>query len=313
MSIKHSTSRTRTSLAIPVIAAALFALTACSSPSSSPSTTTASSSHGSKAVFDKSAAALLPASTKKSKTLVAVTNAGYPPYEFYASDNKTILGRDVDFAQAIGKVLGIKVKLQNVSFEAIIPGIQAGRYQIAISGLTVTAERKKVADFVAYDASGDNIAVPPGNPKKLEMSKFETLCGKTIGTGTGSSMALVDLPAISKQCTDAGKPAIKQQNFAGVADHLALASGRLDAIMDDGPNLAYLAKNSKGAFDLGPGPDILQQSSGIALAKDSNLTPAISAAVKELLGKQKSVIEAINVKWGIPAKHLLPVDEVDVK
>lgn len=311
--MKRSSFRTRSLLAIPVIAATVIALAACSSTSSSTPKSTASASGGATAALDKSAAALLPASIKKSKTLVAVTNAGYPPYEMYASDNKTIIGRDVDFAQAIGQVLGIKVELQNVSFEAIVPGIQAGRYQIAISGLTVTDARKQVADFVAYNASGDNLAVPPGNPKKLEVSKFETLCGNTIGVSTGSSFALVDLPALSKQCTDAGKPAIVQKQFAGDSDRLALSSGRVDAILDDGISLAYSAKQSNGAYELGPGADIVQATSGIALQKNSDLTPAISAAVKDLLSTQKSVTEAINVKWGIPPKNLLPASLVDVK
>jgi polar amino acid transport system substrate-binding protein len=309
--MKRSAARTRSLLLVPLIAATVFALAACS-PTAADTPASNSSADGSKAVLDKSAAALLPSNIKTSKTLVAVTNAGYPPYEMYASDGKTIIGRDIDFAEAIGKVLGIKIQFQNVSFEAIVPGIQAGRYQIAISGLTVTPEREAVADFVAYNSSGDNLAVPPGNPKKLEVSKFQTLCGKTIGVSTGSSFALVDLPALSKRCTDAGKPAIVQKQFAGEGDRLALSSGRVDAILDDSISLAYSAKQSNGQYDLGPGPDIVQAISGIALEKNSKLTPAIQAAVKDLLSTQKSVTEAINVKWGIPAKNILPASKVDV-
>jgi len=311
--MNRSTFRKRSLLAIPLIAATAITLAACSTTSSTtPTSKSSASTDGSKAVFDKAAAALLPANIKKSKTLVAVTNAGYPPYEQYASDGKTIVGRDIDFAQAIGKVLGIKIEFQNVSFEAIVPGIQAGRYQIAISGLTVTPAREKVADFVAYNQSGDNIAVPPGNPQKLEVSKFATLCGKNIGVSTGSSFALVDLPALSTKCTDAGKPAIVIKQFSGDSDRLALSSGRVDAILDDGISLAYSAKESKGQYELGPGPDIVQATSGIALEKHSKLTPAIAAAVKDLLSSQKSVTEAINVKWGIPAGNILPASKVDV-
>lgn len=260
--------------------------------------------------LNEEARALLPADVLSSGTITAVTNAGFPPYEMYAADNKTIIGRDIDFADALGQVLGITIEFENVSFDAIIPGIDSQRYQLAISGLTVTPERLKAADFVTYSESGSNLAVAPGNPLQLKVSDPSTLCGHTIGVTKGSSDALVNLPALNEECTSAGKPAIESKEFPDEGSRLALSSGRVDAILDDALSLAYSAAESEGQYELAEGPDVAAAPSGIALTKGSPLTAAITAAVTDLVTEQKNVYEAINVRWGIPADHILSADQV---
>lgn len=302
-------------IASPLILSALL-LAGCSGTGSSGSSATSTApGTGAAAVpaaaLDNAAADLLPPDIKSAGKIVAVTNAGYPPYEMYDTDNTTIIGRDVDFAKALGEVLGVQIEFDNVSFDSIIPGIDAGRYQIAISGLTVTPDRLAAADFVSYSKSGSNIAVPAGNPKGLKVSDAMTLCGMTIGVTKGSSQALVDLPGLNQQCLDAGKAAITASEFADEGSRLALSSGRVDAILDDSLSLAYGAQQSDGAYELGPGADISAASSGIALEKGSDLTPAIAAAVKTLVSTQADIYKDINVKWGIPAENILSVDEVD--
>ncbi|MEY9853151.1 polar amino acid transport system substrate-binding protein [Leifsonia sp. EB41] len=307
-------SNVKVAIAVPLISLAALAFTGCSaadgakpSPSESKSVTVPS------AKLDKEAQALLPADVRAAGALTAVTNAGYPPYEMFASDNKTIIGRDIDFAKALSETLGVDIKFDNVSFDAIIPGINSGRYQLAISGLTVTPERLQAADFVTYSESGSNLAVAPGNPQHLKASDAKTLCGKTIGVTKGSSDALVNLPNLNKQCLAAGKKAIDAKEFPDEGSRLALSSGRVDAILDDALSLAYSAQKSNGQYELAAGPDIAPAASGIALVKDSPLTPAIAAAVKNMVTQQKAVYEAINEKWGVPADHILTADQVDNK
>ncbi|MCU1416147.1 MAG: glutamine-binding periplasmic protein [Schumannella sp.] len=308
-------SNVKVAIAVPLIGLAALAFTGCSAAdeAAKPSPSETKSVTVPTAKLDSEAQALLPADIKSAGTITAVTNAGYPPYEMFASDNKTIIGRDIDFGKALGEALGIDVKFENVSFDAIIPGIDSGRYQVAISGLTVTPERLQAADFVTYSESGSNLAVAPGNPIHLKASDAKTLCGKTIGVTKGSSDALVNLPKLNKECLDAGKKAIEAKEFPDEGSRLALSSGRVDGILDDALSLAYSAKKSNGQYELAAGPDIAPAASGIALVKNSPLTPAISAAVKNLVTNQKDVYEAINEKWGIPADHILSADQVDNK
>ncbi len=65
----------------------------------------------------------------------------YPPTSFLAEDNKTPVGYNVEIAQLLGKKMGLKVKIKNVSFDSVIPGIAAGRYDFTATNMTPTADR----------------------------------------------------------------------------------------------------------------------------------------------------------------------------
>jgi polar amino acid transport system substrate-binding protein len=74
-------------------------------------------------------------SKKNSDTLVMATNATFPPYESVSGDD--IVGIDVDIANAIAKKLGKKLKIEDVSFDSIIAGVQNDKYDFGMAGMTV--------------------------------------------------------------------------------------------------------------------------------------------------------------------------------
>src|SRR5205807_6075478 len=107
----------RPSLALALVATtAAFVLTACSSGSSGGDTKVKTSGGGT----DAAAIAKLPASLQHGGTVKVATDASYAPNEFFASDNKTVVGMDVDLGHAIGKELGLTFDFTNVSFDSII-------------------------------------------------------------------------------------------------------------------------------------------------------------------------------------------------
>src|SRR5690242_7528871 len=71
---------------------------------------------------DPSVAGQVPADIKSKGTLTVAADATYPPDEFIASDGKTVIGMDADLAKALAEVMGLKASVQNVTFNAIIPG-----------------------------------------------------------------------------------------------------------------------------------------------------------------------------------------------
>ncbi len=92
------------------------------------------------------------------KTLVMATNAQFPPYEYY-DDNK-VTGMDIEMGYAIADILGMKLEIQDMDFDAIINAVQAGKADIGISGFTVTEERKKTIDFSeSYTTSSQVVIV----------------------------------------------------------------------------------------------------------------------------------------------------------
>ena len=73
-------------------------------------------------------------------TLVMATNAYFQPYEYY--DGDAIVGIDVEVAQAIADKLGMELEVTDIAFDSIIPGVQTGKYDMGMAGMTVTDERK---------------------------------------------------------------------------------------------------------------------------------------------------------------------------
>jgi polar amino acid transport system substrate-binding protein len=260
---------------------------------------------------DKAARALLPATIRDRGTLTIASDPTYPPMEYYDTDNKTMIGWDIDLGDALAKVLGLKAEHVAATFDTILPGLSSGKYDLGMSSFSITPEREKVVDFVPSLAGGTGIAVPPGNPKALSM-EAKTLCGMKIAASKGSIQALAYLPELSKECTDAGKPAIDMQQFPNASDaNLALMSGRVDGVMSGSVSLAYQGKLTQGKFELAPGKAYEPKYSGTALNKGSDLEPAIRAAMLALIAKPHYA--AMNKAWGIPESAAITADIVSAK
>ena len=73
------------------------------------------------------------------------TNAEFPPYEYYESDE--ITGLDVDFAQAICDKLGMELEIEDMAFDSIIPAVNSGKADMGVAGMTVTPDREKEVLF----------------------------------------------------------------------------------------------------------------------------------------------------------------------
>ena len=85
-------------------------------------------------------------------TLTMATNAYFAPYEYY--DGEDIVGIDVEIAQAIAGKLGMELKVVDIEFDSIITGVQTGKYDMGMAGMTVTDERKESVDFSDSYATG---------------------------------------------------------------------------------------------------------------------------------------------------------------
>src|ERR1700722_4195420 len=280
-------------LALTVLALAGCGSSSTSSNTASTATTTSTSAPTSSGAV-ASVAKLVPAATKSKGTLNVATEAQDAPNEFIASDGHTIIGMDPDMVKALGEVMGLKVTMINANFEAIIPGIQAGRYDIGASSFTDTKEREKVVDFVDYFSAGISFyAKSSSNPGVNELAD---LCGKTAAVEKGT-VEQEEAEAQSKKCTKEGKSAVKVLSFPGQnAVNLAVSSGRAELGMADSPVVAYQIKQSEGGFKL-IGKSYEFAPYGLAIPKTSGMTTPILAALKVLIANDKYL--QILTKWGI--------------
>lgn len=247
---------------------------------------------------DEAAAGLLPAARSEGPITFA-TDATYAPFETVDPNSKEIVGLDADLVSALGESLGVEVKLTNVGFDSIVPGLQAGKYDAVASAFSATPEREQVVDFVPYMSAGSGLAVQQGNPRGLAMDPL-ALCGHTIGVPKGTIQAVGQLPAISAQCVSAGKPEVAISQFPSQeAVNLAVKSGRIDAAMAASISLAKQIEASNGALELAPGKDYQPQPIVLAFPKGSDLLPAVEAAVSRLASSGE--LERIVTKWGMPS------------
>jgi polar amino acid transport system substrate-binding protein len=243
---------------------------------------------------DPGAAAKVPARVTQAGKLVVVMNVSSAPVEFYATDNKTVIGLNADLARAIGKVLGVPTEIQDVQFDGIIPGLGSKRFDLAIASMSATAERLKTLDMVRYGEWGNSLAVQAGNPLKLTP---ENLCGHKIAVEQGSIQEAKRLPELSaKNCEATGKPKIDAVVLPSQTDAvLQLGSGRVDGVLGDTPVIAYAASQTPDKFQLVA--ELNRSPVAIGLVKGSDLTAAVQAAVQALM--KSGMYQQIFTKWGM--------------
>ena len=134
---------------------ALLALAGCGSSSkTSSSSTTSTTSSTTTPARNAKVAALVPAAVKSSGTLSVAADASYAPNEFIGSNGKTVEGMDADLAKALASVMGLKADVSNQTFDSIIPGLSAKKYDLGMSSFTDTLARQKVVNFVTYFSAG---------------------------------------------------------------------------------------------------------------------------------------------------------------
>jgi polar amino acid transport system substrate-binding protein len=241
---------------------------------------------------DSKIAAEVPAKFK-SKTLTVAADATYAPNEFIGSNGKTVEGMDPDLAKALAGVMGLKVKVVNASFDGIIPGLAAGKYDLGMSSFTDTKERQKTVDFVTYFQAGTSFYTKTGGPT---INSLADLCGHSVGVERGTTQAS-DATAQSGKCKSAGKSGVTVSVYPDQnAANLAISSGRRQVGMADSPVAAYIVKQSNGQFKL-TGKSYNTAPYGIAIPKGNGMAKPILDAIKVLMsdGTYKTIL----TKWGI--------------
>lgn len=244
---------------------------------------------------DEAAAQLLPESIASSKVLRVAIPTNEPPTQFYAEGTQRMTGINPDIARLIGGALGVDVDIQVANFDAIIPGIAAGRYDMTVSSMTPTEERIQVLDFVDYMQIGNALAVPAGNPLGLDEA---SLCGHTVGVLTGSYQLTVNIPDYDAACAAAGEDEIEVGEYQDTRQAIsALTSGRQDAVLADSPILQYAADHNP-SIEIASSYDFAPVAVGVP--KHGGLLPALEPAVAAVLASDayQKVLDSYGVATG---------------
>jgi polar amino acid transport system substrate-binding protein len=271
-----------------------------STSSSSPTASTAGSSTGVASVE-----ALVPAAIKSKGTLTVAADASYAPNEFIGPDGHTVVGMDADLSKALGAVMGLKVNVVNATFDTIIPGLAAGKFDMGASSFTDTKTREKTVDFVDYFIAGESFFTKTSGG--VSISSIADICGKTVAVEKGTTEE-ADAGTQGKKCKAAGKPGVTVLSFSDQnGANLALSSGRAQLGFADSPPAEYQVKQSGGQFKL-VGASYANAPYGLAVPKNG-LAKAVLAALQQLM--QNGTYMQILTKWGIQA-GAIPASQVKI-
>lgn len=183
----------------------------------------------------------------------------YPPFEFQEGDEYK--GIDVDLIRAIAKDQGFEIELEPMDFSGIIPAMQAGELDIAIAGMSITEDRKKVVDFSEpYFEAGLSLVVADGNS---DITSLEDLKGKTVAVKKGTTGA-----DFAEQNKDKYGYEIVQVNDS-TSMFQEVANGTADALIEDYPVISYAIAQSDLKLQV-VGDRLNGDNYGIAVLKGEN-------------------------------------------
>lgn len=180
---------------------------------------------------------VLSCSKKEEKDVLYVgTNAEYPPFE-YLDENGNVVGFDVELINEISKIIGKKIEIKDMTFDGLIPALEAKTIDILIAGITATESRKKVINFSKpYFESQQAIIVKEDNNT---ITNFDSLNNTyTVGVVLGyvGDVALTESKKVDKIV-----------RFNRTADTVvALQNGKIDAAIMDYPIAVGYIKNNEG-------------------------------------------------------------------
>ncbi|WP_306319007.1 MULTISPECIES: ABC transporter substrate-binding protein [unclassified Streptomyces] len=246
-----------------------------------------------------SIAAEVPERIRKRGTLEVVGSSGSAaPLSFHATDNRTVIGVEPDLAHLVGDVLGLKVKLNTVSWENIFVGLDSGKYDAGLSNITVTEERKEKYDFATYRE--DNLGFEAKKGSGLKIRGPKDVAGKTVAVGSGTNQEKL-LVEWSKANVKAGRQPVDIKYYQNDSDtYLALQSGRIDLYLGPNPTAAYHAAGTGktevvGTYS-GAGAD-LQGLIAATTKKDNGLVKPLADALDHVIddGSYAKVLK----RWGL--------------
>lgn len=227
-----------------------------------------------------------------SAALVFGTEAAFPPFENINATTGQFEGFDIDLARAVAAKMGRAAEFRNLEFRALIPSVQNGQVQVAVSAMTINAERQGQVDFsLPYYEANQSIAVKTG----ANIRRVEDLHNQTIGVqgGTTAEYWLVD--NLVTQGRLRNESILRYESFPIALQ--ALERGDVAAVMMDAPAVKDAVRARGGAlrlaFEISTGEQY-----GMAIRKgDSATLLGINQALRDLTAD--GTVQRLKDKWAI--------------
>ncbi len=226
------------------------------------------------------------------REVVVVTENAYPPLQFIDPATGDAIGWEYDAMEEIARRLNFQIVIENVSWDAMIPAVSDGQFDLGMTGITIKEDRAEKVDFSdPYMRSEMFMLVRADETRFSDGASFAALEDGLVGAQAGTTpfyVAVYDMLDGNE-----ANPRIKLFETFG-ASVQALKSGDVDVVLTDGTAGEGYVKANPDAFKL-TGDPMGTEDFGFIFPKGSDLVEPVNAAIASM--KADGTIDALNTKW----------------
>lgn len=232
----------------------------------------------------------------KGRAVTVVTENAYPPLQFLDAEGKAI-GWEYDAVAEIAKRLNLTVSYENTSWDAMIPAVSGGQYDIGMTGITIRDDRKEQVDFSDPYMRSEMVMMVRGDEDRFNDAKsFAANADLLMAAQPGTTPFYVGVYEVLDG--NEANPRIKMFETFGAGVE-ALKAGDVDLVLTDGTSGAGYVAASEGKLKV-VGDKLGTEDFGFIFPKGSDLVAPINAAIAEM--KADGTLAALDKKWFLEFK-----------
>jgi polar amino acid transport system substrate-binding protein len=230
------------------------------------------------------------------REVVVVTENAYPPLQFLDKDGKAI-GWEYDAMDEIAKRLNIAVTYENISWDAMIPAVSEGQFDLGMTGITIKDERKEKVDFSDPYMRSEMLMIVRGDETRFtDAATFAAIPELLVSAQPGTSPFYAAIYNILDG-NEENPRVIKFETFGAGLE--ALKAGDVDLTLSDSTAAnGYVAASNGGLKIIGE--PLASEDFGFIFPKGSDLSAPMNAAIAAM--KADGTLDALNQKWFVEYK-----------
>ena len=230
------------------------------------------------------------------KEITVVTENAYPPLQFVDASGAAV-GWEYDAMAEIAKRLNATVKYENISWDAMIPAVSEGQFDLGMTGITIRDDRKEMVDFSDSYMTSEMVMLVRGDEARFTDAKsFAADEALLMAAQPGTTPFYVGVYEVLDG--NEANPRIKLfETFGATVE--ALKAGDVDLVLTDGTAGQGYVDASAGGLKI-IGEKLGTEDFGFIFPKGSDLVAPMNAAIASM--KADGTIEALNRKWFLEYK-----------
>ncbi len=227
------------------------------------------------------------------REVVVVTENAYPPLQFVAPGTGEAIGWEYDAMAEIAARLNFTPVYENSSWDAMIPAVSEGQYDLGMTGITIRADRAEMVDFSAPYMRSEMFMLVRADENRFTGQEDFVAAGDDILIGAQAGTTPFYVAVYDLLDGNEANPRIVQFETFG-ASVQALRVGDVDLVLTDGTAGAGYVEANPGVFKL-TGDAMGSEDFGFIFPKGSELVAPFDAAIEAM--RADGTLEALNVKW----------------